>query len=50
MSDDLTTYQRLARRFDADDHKTRKQGGRELTYLPGEKVIGRLNEVLKFDW
>lgn len=45
-----TTYEKLAERFPAEDHKTRKQGGRDLTYLPGEKVIGRLNKVLGFDW
>jgi recombination DNA repair RAD52 pathway protein len=45
-----SVYQRLAARFPAEDHKTRKQGGRDLTYLPGEKVIGRLNDVLRFDW
>jgi hypothetical protein len=57
MSDDAngavevpSTYQRLAARFAAEDHKTRKQGGRDLTYLPGEKVIGRLNDVLGFSW
>ena len=47
---DQTTYQKLAERFPAGDHKTRQQGGRDLTYLPGEKVIGRLNGVLGFDW
>jgi hypothetical protein len=49
MSDN-GVYQQLAERFPAEDHKTRKQGGRDLTYRPGEKVIGRLNKVLGFDW
>jgi recombination DNA repair RAD52 pathway protein len=47
---DQTTYQRLAERFAASSHKTRKQGGADLTYVTGEMVISRLNEVLGFDW
>jgi hypothetical protein len=47
---DTTTYAQLAAKFPADAHKTRKQGGRDLTYVTGEMVIGRLNGVLGFDW
>jgi hypothetical protein len=45
MSDN-GVYQRLAERFPAAAHKTRKQGGRDLTYVTGEMVISRLNEAL----
>lgn len=45
MSDEqLTTYQRLAARF--DNHSTRMQGGTDLIYLTGEQVITRMNDVL----
>jgi hypothetical protein len=42
-------YQQLAARFPASAHKTRKQGGRDLTYVDGEMVVSRLNEALGFD-
>lgn len=43
MSDN-GVYQKLAARF--DKHQTRKQAGTDLTYLTGEQVVSRLNEVL----
>ena len=53
MSEDATqgqpvpsTYQQLAARFPAEAHKTKTIGGRDLTYVDGEMVISRLNEVL----
>lgn len=42
----MTTYERLAKRFPPEAHKKRKQGSAELTYVTGEMVISRLNEVL----
>lgn len=45
-----STYDRLAERFPASEHKTRNQGGATLTYVTGEMVISRLNAVLGFDW
>lgn len=47
MSNDQSVYERLKARF--DHHQTRKQGGRDLLYVSGEQVIGRLNDVLGFD-
>lgn len=47
MSDDQGIYERLKARFDT--HHTRKQGGRDLLYVSGEQVVGRLNDVLGFD-
>lgn len=44
-----TTYERLAARFQASEHKTKTIGGTGLTYVDGETVISRLNEVLGFD-
>lgn len=49
MSDQMSTYQQLAQRFAAEDHKTRRLGGTEITYVTGEMVTSRLNEVLGFD-
>lgn len=40
------TYGKLAERFPAEAHKTRKQGGQDLVYVTGEMVISRLNEAL----
>jgi recombination DNA repair RAD52 pathway protein len=37
-------YELLSAHF--DKHQTRKQGGTDLTYLTGEQVLSRLNEVL----
>ncbi len=45
MSDN-GVYQQLAARFDAGDHKTKTIGGTTLTYVDGEMVVSRLNEVL----
>ena len=51
MSDDQTTYGKLAERFPASAHKTKPgSGGKALTYVDGEMVISRLNEVLDFNW
>jgi len=47
MNNDV--YERLADRFPADAHKTRKQGSSDLVYVTGEMVIERLNLVLGFD-
>lgn len=44
---DKTTYERLAEPF--DQTYTRDVGGRKLTYISGEQVTTRLNEVLGFD-
>ncbi len=41
-----STYEQLAARFHASAHKTKTIGGRDLTYVDGEMVISRLNEVL----
>jgi hypothetical protein len=41
-----TVYDRLAERFDAKHHKTKSIGGATLTYVDGEMVVSRLNEVL----
>lgn len=56
MSDDAqtavrvpSTYDQLAERFPASAHKTKTIGGRDLTYVDGEMVVSRLNEVLGFD-
>lgn len=55
MGDDATaqkvpsTYDRLAARFAASDHKTKTISGTGLTYVDGETVVTRLNEVLGFD-
>ncbi len=48
MEDDL--YQQLAARFPSEDHKKVPKAGRDLTYVPAEKVISRLNAVLGFNW
>lgn len=40
------TYGKLAERFPAEAHKTRKQGGQDLVYVTGEMVISRMNEAL----
>lgn len=44
-----TTYDQLAARFAASDHKTKTLGGTSLTYVDGETVVSRLNQVLGFD-
>jgi hypothetical protein len=49
MTDQPTTYAALADRFPAAAHKTKTIGGRALTYVDGEMVISRLNEVLGID-
>lgn len=46
---DQTTYERLAARFEPGEHKTKTIGGTGLTYVDGETVVTRLNEVLGFD-
>jgi len=46
---DQTTYQQLAARFDPGDHRTKTISGRDLTYVDGETVVSRLNDVLGFD-
>lgn len=43
---DSSVYKQLAERFPAEQHKKRKQGSAELTYVTGEMVISRLNDVL----
>ena len=43
---DNGVYQQLAARFDAGDHKTKTIGGTTLTYVDGEMVVSRINEVL----
>jgi hypothetical protein len=43
-----STYDRLSAHFPTEKHKQRSQAGQELTYLPAEAVISRLNEVLGF--
>lgn len=42
-------YEQLAARFAAEDHKTRRLGSTEITYVTGEMVIARLNEALGYD-
>jgi hypothetical protein len=49
MSDEQTTYQRLAARFEPGEHKTKTIGGNGLTYVDGETVISRMNAVLGYD-
>jgi hypothetical protein len=56
MSEDATRasevpslYERLARRFPAEAHKTKTISGRDLTYVDGEMVVSRLNEELGLD-
>lgn len=44
-----SVYAQLAARFTASDHKTKTIGGTGLTYVDGETVVSRLNEVLGFD-
>jgi hypothetical protein len=44
MSDEQTTYQRLAEPFEHTFHDTR--GGASFDYITGEQCISRLNEVL----
>lgn len=39
-------YQALSARFDPGDYKTRKQGGRDLTYITGEMALSRMNAEL----
>jgi hypothetical protein len=46
MSDDLTTYQRLATPFDLSDHAKVPKGGMTQTYAPWTAYVERLNEVL----
>ena len=46
---DPTTYQLLAARFSAAEHKSKNIGGTDLTYVDGETVISRLNDALGFD-
>lgn len=46
---DPTTYQRLSERFPTEAHRTKTIGGRDLTYVDGETIISRLNDVLGFD-
>lgn len=43
------TYSRLAERFPAEAHKTKRIGGTELVYVTGEMVFARLNEALGYD-
>lgn len=42
--------QALSARFPAEAHKTRPQGGRQLTYLSIDAVLNRLNDVLGTGW
>lgn len=49
MSDDMTTYQKLTARCEPADHRTKPAGGRELTYVDGETIVSRLNDVLGYD-
>lgn len=46
----MSKLQELAARFPAGAHKTRRQAGRELTYLSIDAVLNRLNEVLGSGW
>lgn len=48
--EDVSKLQELAARFPAGAHKTRRQAGRELTYLSIDAVLNRLNEVLGSGW
>lgn len=50
MSESATTYERLAERFPATDHKKVKKGGREQTYIPWTDKVERFNKVLGHDW
>jgi hypothetical protein len=40
----------LSARFEPGDHKQRPQGGQTLTYVPADKYIERLNQVLGAAW
>lgn len=46
MTANESVYGRLAERFATEDHATVNKGGGDQTYVPAEKVIGRLNLVL----
>ena len=48
MSDN-GVYQRLAERFAPEAHRVKDIGSAKLTYVDGETVISRLNEVLGVD-
>jgi hypothetical protein len=50
MSDEQTTYQRLAAQFPVEAHKKVNKGGRDQTYVPWTDKVERLNEVLGSDW
>src|SRR5713101_3034264 len=43
-TDELSTYERLSERFDVTFQDVR--GGVEVTFISGEQVVSRLNEVL----
>lgn len=43
---DKGVYEQLTERFAPEDHKTKTIGGTTLTYIDGEMVTSRLNEVL----
>ena len=40
----------LMAQFKPSEHKTRKQGGQDLTYVSIDATINRVNEVLGSDW
>ena len=46
MSDEQTTYQRLAAPFELSDHARVPKGGMTQTYAPWTKYVERLNDVL----
>jgi hypothetical protein len=47
---DRDLYANVARQFAPEDHKTELRGGAEITYVPGERVITRLNEAFVYGW
>lgn len=46
MSDEVTTYQRLAAPFDVSEHARVQKGGMQQTYAPWTAYVERLNDVL----
>lgn len=50
MSDDLTTYQRLAAPFDLADHAKVSKGSGSQTYAPWTSYVERLNTELGANW
>ena len=50
MSAPISITTHLGKHFPTNEHKTKSQGGKRLTYVPNNRYIERLNEHLDCCW